>query len=105
MYLKKWLQYIILIRKMNNKLDSYDKEVAVTLLSNGSANLFRENLSIFGISCLIDNVPICFTVTEAVRWRILAGNKLTHAIWVSLAGERLGNAGGHTPALLILSTS
>ena len=43
MYLKKWLQYIILIRKMNNELDSYDKEVAVTLLSNGSANLFKEN--------------------------------------------------------------
>ena len=43
MYLKKWLQCIILIRKMNNELDSYDKEVAVTLLSNGSANLFKEN--------------------------------------------------------------
>ena len=28
---------------MNNELDSYDKEVAVTLLSNGSANLFKEN--------------------------------------------------------------
>ena len=43
MYLKKWLQCIILIRKMYNELDSYDKEVAVTLLSNGSANLFKEN--------------------------------------------------------------
>ena len=51
MYLKKWLQYIILIRKMNNKLDSYDKEVAVTLLSNGSANLLKENsLTLFSIS-------------------------------------------------------
>ena len=28
---------------MNNELDSYDKEVVVTLLSNGSANLFKEN--------------------------------------------------------------
>ena len=46
-------------------------------------------------------MPICFVVTEAARWRILAGK--SHLQFG--AGERLGNAGGHTPALLILSTA
>ena len=57
------------------------------------------------LSCILFpflwNVPICFVVTEAARWRILAGK--SHLQFG--AGERLGNAGGHTPALLILSTA
>ena len=57
------------------------------------------------------NVPIFFVVTDSVRWRILAGKSHMQFGLGNLPlgkvkyGERLGNAGGHTPALLILSTA
>ena len=44
--------YLYLIEtKVNIESDTYNKEIAVTLLSNGTSNLFKENsLTFFQIS-------------------------------------------------------